>query len=120
VEVRLDCPATQFSRKNLKSILYNLLSNAIKYRSPDRVSRLKIFCQQQQAYYVLSLEDNGLGMDMRHEDKIFALFKRLPNHVEGTGIGLYMVKRMLENAGGRIQVESKVGTGSTFSVYFKR
>jgi signal transduction histidine kinase len=69
---------------------------------------------------VLQIEDNGLGMDMRQEEKIFALFKRLHTHVEGTGIGLYIVKKMLENGGGKIEVESKVGVGSTFKVYFKR
>jgi signal transduction histidine kinase len=57
---------------------------------------------------------------MRQEDKIFALFKRLHSHVEGTGIGLYIVKKMLENAGGAIEVDSEVGVGSTFRVYFKR
>jgi signal transduction histidine kinase len=66
------------------------------------------------------VEDNGLGIDMRQEEKIFGLFKRLHTHVEGTGIGLYMVKKMLENAGGKIQVESQVGVGSAFKAYFKR
>jgi signal transduction histidine kinase len=79
-----------------------------------------ITCQTQEEYYVLSVQDNGLGMDMRHEEKIFALFKRLHSHVEGTGVGLYMVKKMIENAGGRIRVESQVGVGSTFQVYFKQ
>jgi signal transduction histidine kinase len=59
-------------------------------------------------------------MDMSQEDKIFALFKRLHAHVEGTGIGLYIVKRMIENAGGRIEVQSQVGVGTTFRVYFRR
>jgi signal transduction histidine kinase len=69
---------------------------------------------------VLSVEDNGLGMDMQHEEKIFALFKRLHSHVEGTGVGLYMVRKIIENAGGRIEVESQVGVGSAFRVYFKQ
>ncbi len=120
IDVRLDCPLIHFSRKNLKSILYNLLSNAVKYRSPDRTPLIGISCQPQGEYYCLTVQDNGLGMDMRQEEKIFALFKRLHNHVEGTGIGLYIVKKILENAGGRIEVESQVDVGSTFRVYFKR
>jgi PAS domain S-box-containing protein len=120
LETQMDCPAVLFSRKNLKSVLYNLLSNALKYRSPDREPRVKISCHPEEGYQVLTVRDNGLGMDMRQEDKIFALFKRLHTHVEGTGIGLYIVKKMVENAGGKIQVESQVGVGSTFRVYFKQ
>jgi signal transduction histidine kinase len=120
LEYKLDCPPIQFSRKNLKSVLYNLLSNAIKYRSPDRVPLVQITCQTQAGYLLLTVKDNGLGMDMRQEEKIFALFKRLHAHVEGTGIGLYIVKKIVENAGGKIEVESQPGEGSTFRVYFKR
>jgi PAS domain S-box-containing protein len=120
VDTQLNCPEVRFSRKNLKSVLYNLVGNAVKYRSPDRESVVKITCLTQGNYHILTVEDNGLGMDMRQHDKIFALFKRLHNHVEGTGIGLYIVKKILENAGGKIEVESQVGVGSTFEAYFKR
>ncbi len=120
IDVHLDGEAVQFSRRNLKSVLYNLLSNAVKYRAPDRPLRVRITCQQQTDYLVLVVADNGLGMDMRHEEKIFALFKRLHAHVEGTGIGLYMVRKMLENAAGKITVTSQVDVGSTFNVFFKR
>jgi hypothetical protein len=120
VAVEVDGESVQFSRKSLKSILYNLLSNAAKYRSPDRQLRVKVASQVQEDYLMLVVEDNELGIDMRQEEKIFALFKRLHTHVEGTGIGLYMVKKMLENAGGKIKVESQVGVGSAFKVYFKR
>jgi PAS domain S-box-containing protein len=120
LEADLHCGPVSFSRKNLKSLLYNLLSNAVKYRSPDREPLVRISCREETDYQVLVVEDNGLGMDMRQEDKIFALFKRLHAHVEGTGIGLYIVKKMIENAGGRIEVQSQVGVGSTFRVYFKR
>lgn len=120
LEQKLDCPEVHFSRKNLKRILYNLLSNACKYRSPDRPLTIRITCRTEEEYQVLTVEDNGLGMDMRHEEKIFALFKRLHTHVEGAGIGLYMVKNILENAGGKVQVESQVDVGSVFKVYFKR
>jgi PAS domain S-box-containing protein len=120
IETKLDCPSIHFSRKNLKSILYNLLSNAVKYRAPDRTPLIRISCRPQDDYQVLCVEDNGLGMDMHQAEKIFALFKRLHSHVEGTGVGLYMVKKIIENAGGKIEVESQIGVGSTFRVYFKQ
>lgn len=72
-------------------MVYNLLSNAIKYRAPGRVPRVKISCKHEQDYHVLSVQDNGLGMDARHLDQLFIMFKRFHSHVEGTGIGLYMV-----------------------------
>jgi PAS domain S-box-containing protein len=114
------CPPVLFPRKNLKSVVYNLLSNALKYRDPGRPSRISIACRPEGDYLVLRVQDNGLGMDVKNEDKIFGMFKRLHTHVEGTGVGLYIVRKMLENAGGRIAVESQVGVGSTFRVYFKR
>jgi light-regulated signal transduction histidine kinase (bacteriophytochrome) len=120
IEYKLPCSTVIFSRKNLKSILYNLLSNAIKYRSPDRQPLVHISCEQEGEYQVLSVKDNGLGIDMRQEEKIFGLFKRLHTHVEGTGIGLYIVKQIIENAAGKIEVESRVGEGSTFRVYFRQ
>ncbi|MDQ3292015.1 MAG: PAS domain-containing protein [Bacteroidota bacterium] len=112
------CPTIRFSEKNLRSILYNLLSNAIKYHAPNRPPKVRVFCSITQDYQVLSVEDNGLGIDLNQEHKLFAMFKRLHNHVEGTGIGLYMVKKIIENAGGKIEVESKVDEGSTFRVFF--
>jgi len=112
------CPSIRFSRKNLRSIVYNLLSNAIKYRSPERLPRISLHCRPAGEWQVLTVRDNGLGMDLAKEDKVFAMFGRLHDHVEGSGVGLYMVKKMLENAGGRIEVESQVGLGSTFRVYF--
>jgi PAS domain S-box-containing protein len=121
IELDLEAyPVLLFSRKNLKSVLYNLLSNAIKYRHPDRQPRIRVSCQTAGNFLLLSVQDNGLGMDTSDESKIFGMFKRLHAHVEGTGIGLYIVKKIVENAGGRIEVESTVGEGTTFTVYFKR
>jgi PAS domain S-box-containing protein len=116
------CPTIQFSEKNARSIVYNLLSNAIKYRSPDRPPVVRVHCGPEGDFYVLSVTDNGLGLDLSGDkrEKLFAMFKRLHNHVEGSGVGLYMVKRMIDNAGGRIEVESTLGEGTTFKVYFKR
>ena len=115
VPAEVDLP---FSEKNLRSVVYNLLSNALKSRHPDRVPRVRLGYQRQEGYHVLRVQDNGLGLDVATAaDKLFGLFQRLHTHVEGSGIGLYMVKKMVENGGGRIEVQSQLGEGTTFTVF---
>ena len=109
-----------YSRKNFKSIFYNLITNAIKYKDPQRDPVITISSKNEEAYLVMTVTDNGLGIDPAKKKDLFKMFKRLHDHVEGTGIGLYIVKRMLENTGGRIETESQPGLGSVFKVYFKR
>jgi PAS domain S-box-containing protein len=113
------CPDIMYSRKNLRSIFYNILSNAIKYRSPDRACQIAIKTEIHDKFIVFSIIDNGLGMRPEIISQIFNMFKRFHTHVEGSGVGLYIVKRIVENSGGKIDVESEEGKGSTFKVYFK-
>ena len=122
VDVRIPENITlRFSEKNLRSVVYNLLSNAMKYRHPDRAPAVTIIYTLQAAAHLLEVHDNGLGLDVAQDsDKLFGMFKRLHMHVEGTGVGLYMVKKIVENAGGRIEVASTLGQGSTFRVYLPR
>ncbi|WP_439883499.1 ATP-binding protein [Pontibacter sp. MBLB2868] len=110
----------QLSVKNARSVIYNLISNALKYSSSERKPRIKITTEETPEFVVLSVSDNGLGMDLKGDNKIFTMFKRLHDHVEGTGVGLYIVKKIVDNAGGKIEVESSVGQGSSFKVYLKR
>ncbi len=110
-------PPVQFSEKNLRSIFYNLLSNAVKYHSPDRAPRVDVRAHMQPGFTVLEVHDNGLGIAPAQLPKLFGMFQRFHDHVDGSGIGLYMVKRMVENAGGRIEVHSQLGAGTTFFVY---
>jgi PAS domain S-box-containing protein len=112
-------PNVNFSKANLKSILYNLISNAIKYRDPGRIPEIHISCHKDSGYVIFKVQDNGLGIPEMQKDKIFTMFKRLHDHVEGSGIGLYIVKRIIDNNGGRIEVDSEVGVGTTFQVYIK-
>ncbi|WP_242929188.1 PAS domain-containing protein [Pontibacter vulgaris] len=114
-----DCLGINFSAKNLRSVIYNLISNAVKYRSPERDLKIQVNCHTEAEYILFTVQDNGLGMDLDGNQKLFTMFGRLHDHVEGSGIGLYMVKKIIENAGGRIEVESKVGKGTTFRVYFR-
>jgi signal transduction histidine kinase len=107
-----------FSPANLRSIIYNLLSNAIKYRAPDRPSRVRVRAEQTLTDVVLTVQDNGLGMSELQQRQLFGLFQRLHTHVEGSGVGLYISKRLIENAGGTISVQSQPAAGTTFTVTF--
>ena len=115
-----ECPTVVFSPKNLRSLLYNLFSNALKYRSPDRdpVVRLQATCPP--GLVMLEVQDNGLGLNEVQQSKLFTLFQRLHTHVEGSGVGLYMLKRIVENAKGTISVRSEPGVGTTFTVRLPR
>ena len=106
-----------FSKKNLKSIVYNLLTNAIKYRSPERPPVIQISSYPSGQYVVIRVQDNGSGFDLAKKERIFEMFKRLHNHVEGTGVGLYIVKKIVENTGGEIEVESELNKGATFKIF---
>ena len=107
-----------FSRKNLRRILYNIISNSIKYRDFKRIPLIKIKTEKlSDTNLLLTIADNGLGIRKDQLDKIFQMFKRLHDHVEGTGVGLYIVKKIIENSGGRIEVESELGKGTTFKIY---
>ncbi|GAL84714.1 hypothetical protein MYP_1942 [Sporocytophaga myxococcoides] len=114
-----DCPSISFSRSNFRSVVYNLLTNALKYRSPERKSRITIKCTVDRDYSILEFKDNGLGMKEHLKSRIFQMFKRLHDHVEGTGVGLYLVKKIIDNSGGKIEVETKEGEGSVFRIFFR-
>ncbi|OON70521.1 hypothetical protein B0919_00375 [Hymenobacter sp. CRA2] len=109
-------PAVLISEKNLRSVVYNLLSNAVKFHAPGRQPVIRVQGQVDAGYTVLEVQDNGLGIDDVYLPKLFTMFQRFHDHVQGTGVGLFMVKRIVENAGGRIEVRSEAGVGSTFSV----
>ncbi|MBF9239740.1 PAS domain-containing sensor histidine kinase [Hymenobacter sp. BT683] len=110
-------PRLAFAPKNLRSLVYNLLSNAVKYHQPGRPPVVHLRSHRtENGAAVLEVQDNGLGLNARQQAKLFGLFRRLHDHVEGSGIGLYMVKRIVENAGGTIAVSSTPGIGSTFTI----
>jgi chemotaxis family two-component system sensor kinase Cph1 len=118
IRYELNASAVFFSRTALKSILYNLIINAIKYQSPHRKPEIIIRSFPSQNKRVeIHVTDNGLGIDLdAYGEKVFCLFKRFHDHIEGSGIGLYTVKKIIESKGGSISVESKVNVGSTFKL----
>ena len=110
---------TSFDRKKIRSIIYNLLSNALKYKAPKRAPAISIKTEKLNEYLLLSIKDNGLGIAEDKHKMIFSQYTRLNNDIEGTGIGLFIVKKMVKESGGKVEVESSLGEGSTFKVYLK-
>jgi len=115
-----DCPRLRYNETYLLSILRNLVSNALKYRSPKRPLQLEITTGRPGEFVVLSVRDNGIGMDgVQVRDKLFKPFSRLSGEGDGKGLGLHLVKNMVEKNGGYIRVESTPDVGTTFRVYLK-
>lgn len=108
-----------FSRKNLRSIVYNLINNSIKYRNTERPLKILIRTEKVDKYIRLSITDNGIGINAKFHDTIFERYGRVSNKAAGAGLGLYIVRTMVENNGGKIEVKSTEGEGTTFDIYFQ-
>lgn len=102
-----------------ESILYNLLSNAIKYRSPDRPLQIKLATKKVKTTIQVIFSDNGIGIDLvKFSEKLFSLYQRFHTHVEGKGLGLFLVKTQVESMNGTIEVKSEINVGTTFIITF--
>lgn len=107
-----------FPPNNLRSIIYNLLHNAIKYRDHNRASLIQITTFKAEDFVVFSVEDNGMGIAAEHKETIFNKSSRINKDIEGTGMGLYIIKKMVEANKGKVEVDSSLGQGSKFQVFF--
>jgi len=115
-----DAPRIYSVKPYVESVLQNLLINAIKYRHPARTPVISLKTEAVNGYIRLTVADNGLGIDLDlFRNKIFSLYQRFHSHVEGKGLGLYLVKSQILALGGKIEVDSKVDEGTMFKVYFK-
>ena len=104
----------------ISSIFYNLILNSIKYRHPPLTPYIKISSRKVNNKLVLTFSDNGLGIDLaKTKGELFGLYKRFHPHVNGKGVGLYMVRLQVEALGGTISVASKVNDGTVFTIEFE-
>ncbi|WP_405379727.1 ATP-binding protein [Maribacter sp. LLG6340-A2] len=111
------CSEVYYNKPHLHSILHNLITNAVKYRNTSVQSKISISTSIQKNKVVLEISDNGIGVDLTsNEDKLFGLFKRMHTHVEGLGVGLYIVKFIVNAHGGHIKVKSKKNIGTNFKI----
>ncbi|HEY3405345.1 MAG TPA: ATP-binding protein [Ohtaekwangia sp.] len=105
----------------IESIFYNLISNAVKYRSPDRMLEIMVHSFINVEKIVIEFRDNGLGIDLqKHHDNLFLPYKRFHHHVQGRGLGLYLIKTQIETLDGKLEVESTEGAGSLFRILFRK
>ena len=110
-----------YSRSYFESIIINLLTNSIKYRSTDRSPIIQVSTTEDESYIILKVKDNGIGIDLDiNRKKLFGLYQRFNPTIEGKGIGLFMIKSHIESLKGRIEVESELGVGTVFSIFFPK
>ncbi len=103
----------------IKRVFINLISNALKFTKNKKKSIIEISSKKDMNNIIYSIKDNGAGFDMKYYDKLFGVFQRLHGvkEFEGTGIGLALVKRIIEKHGGKVWAESKINKGASF--YFQ-
>lgn len=108
-------PTVMADEVQLHQLLQNLFGNAIKFRS-ERDPQIQVTATRDGAFWLFSVSDNGIGMEMQYAERIFQMFQRLHEvgRYDGSGIGLAISKRIVERHGGRIWVEATPGQGSTF------
>lgn len=112
-----------FNETSLRSVFLNLLSNSIKYQSPDRELKVNFKFYLYDGKPVFEYSDNGIGIDMQKEkDRIFQPFSRLSNSkgIEGSGIGLFMIKKIIESSGGQISLTSALDKGVKLTLKFSK
>jgi signal transduction histidine kinase len=115
VRIAPDLPHVYGDRLRLREVLENLIHNAAKYMGDQANPLIEIGLRGQAEERIFYVKDNGIGIESTYHDKVFVIFEKLNPTIEGTGIGLALVKRIIETHGGRIWVESDgVGMGSAF------
>jgi len=114
VEIAPDLPVVHVDHARIREVYTNLIENAIKFMRDQESPLIQVGMRKDQKELVFFVQDNGMGIDPRYLSKIFGLFEKMDGRSEGTGIGLAIVKRIIEVHGGRIWAESAgLGKGTT-------
>lgn len=116
-----ECESISYIFAHLENFLINLTTNALKYKHPDRTPEIFIRTfKNHEGFVVLEFKDNGIGIDLeRYGDRIFGLYQRFHSHVEGKGLGLYLVREQIRAHDGNLKIKSKVGEGTIFQIFLR-
>ena len=111
-------PTVRADETHMRQLFQNIVSNALKFHAKNIAPIVTIAATKSDNTHHITVRDNGIGIDQKYADKIFAVFQRLNvrQDYEGTGIGLAVCKKIVERYGGTIDVESKVGEGTIFTI----
>ncbi len=114
--------ALNFNKTKLRQVFQNLIGNAIKFKKLGEMPEIHITCKENRDNWLFTVEDNGIGISKEYLEKIFLVFKRLHTKMEyeGSGIGLAICKKIIEQHGGEIWVDSEEGKGSRFNFTIKK
>jgi signal transduction histidine kinase len=120
ITTHFEVPVIHTVQSYLQSIYYNLIANSIKYHQPEIPAQIGIRSELEDGSVFITFEDNGLGIDLdKKREQVFGLYNRFHHHVEGKGMGLFLVKTQVELLGGKIAIESEVNRGTKFTITFK-
>ena len=117
-----ELPHVQGDPSQLRQVFQNLIGNAVKFRSPERIPQVVVTALPEGRMVRFSVSDNGIGMKAEYFERIFVIFQRLHtrSRYEGNGMGLAIVKKIVERHGGQVAVASVPGEGTTFSFTLPR
>jgi signal transduction histidine kinase len=121
VNIPNDLPIIAADKLKITQLFTNLLSNAIKFVPEEKAPKIDVTYNESHDYHNVSIADNGIGIDKKYIDSIFKVFHRVKDlEVTGTGVGLAIVKKIVDDVGGKITVKSQKSVGTTFTVSFKK
>ncbi len=113
-------PTVNGDKTLIKFLIQNILSNALKFSKNNELTIIKVNCSTLENYYEISIQDNGAGFDMAYKNKLFHIFERLhsKDEFDGSGVGLVIVKRIMERHNGKVSIEGEPNKGACVKLYF--
>ena len=107
-------PSINLNEVKARQVFQNLIENAYKYRDKNKKSFINIDWEENDDYYQFMVQDNGIGIEKQYHEIIFEAFKKINNRTDSSGIGLFIIKKIITSYGGKIWIESEIGMGTTF------
>ena len=107
-------PSINLNEVKARQVFQNLIENAYKYRDKNKKSFINIDWEENDDYYQFMIQDNGIGIEKKYHEIIFDAFKKINNRADSSGIGLFIIKKIITSYGGEIWIESEIGIGTTF------
>ena len=113
-------PNIVFNRVQIQQVFQNLVDNSYKYKDEKKQSYVEIDWEEQEEFWLFKISDNGIGIAKKHHAVVFEIFKKVGNRTDSTGVGLWIIKKIITSSGGKIWFDSELGVGTTFYFTIKK